>query len=132
VSGFVDTSALLAVLVANDMHHREAERIWRRELDEGRDLLTSNYILVETTAVLQHRVGMGAVRSFTQDVVPALRVEWVSPEDHRAAAAALLASGRRGVSLVDYCSFEVMRRLGLERAFAFDRHFADAGFQLAG
>jgi len=23
-----------------------------------------------------------------------------------------------------------MRRLGLERAFAFDRHFAEAGFQL--
>lgn len=127
---FVDTSALLAVLVANDLHHAEAERIWRRELHEAHDLFTSNYILVETTAVLHHRVGMAAVRSLVQDVVPALRVEWVSSEDHRAAAAALLAAGRRGISLVDCSSFEVMRRLGLERAFAFDRHFAEAGFQL--
>ena len=130
MSSFVDTSAFLAVLVANDVNHREAERIWRRELDEGRDLLTSNYVLVETTAVLQHRVGIGAVRSFVQDVIPALRVEWVSQEDHRAATAALLAAGRRGISFVDCSSFEVMRRLGLERAFAFDRHFAEAGFQL--
>jgi predicted nucleic acid-binding protein len=130
VRSFVDTSALLAVLVADDMHHAEAERIWRRELHEGHDLLTSNYILVETTAVLQHRVGMPAVRSLVQDVVPALRVEWVSSDDHRAAAAALLAAGRRAISLVDCSSFEVMRRLGLERAFAFNRHFAEAGFQL--
>jgi predicted nucleic acid-binding protein len=130
VSSFVDTSAFLAVLVANDVNHRDAERIWQRELGEGQDLLTSNYILVETTAVLQHRVGMGAVRSFVQDVIPALRVEWVSQEDHRAATAALLAAGRRNISFVDCSSFEVMRRLGLERAFAFDRHFADAGFKL--
>ena len=54
----------------------------------------------------------------------------MSSEDHRAAAAALLAAGRRGISLVDCSSFEVMRRLGLERAFAFGRHFAEAGFQL--
>ncbi len=44
--------------------------------------------------------------------------------------AALLAGVRRGVSLVDCCCFQVMRRLGPERAFAFDRHFANAGFQV--
>lgn len=127
---FVDTSALLAVLVANDLHHAEAVRVWQRELEEGSDLVTLNYVLVETTAVLQHRVGMAAVRTFVHDVVPALRVEWASPEDHEAAAGALLAGGRRGVSLVDCCCFQVMRRLGLERVFCFDRHFATAGFEV--
>ncbi len=127
---FVDTSALLAVLVANDLHHADAMRIWRRELEQGSDLVTSNYVLVETAAVLQHRVGMAAVRTFVHDVVPALRVEWVSGEDHEAAIGALLAGGRRGVSLVDCCCFQVMRRLGLETAFAFDRHFANAGFEV--
>jgi predicted nucleic acid-binding protein len=130
VRTFVDTSAFLAVLVANDTHHGEAETIWRRELEQGQELLTSNYVLVETTAILQRRVGMAAVRTLVQDVVPALTVEWVSAEDHRAATAALLAGGRRAVSLVDFSSFEVMQRLGLQRAFAFDRHFAEAGFEL--
>jgi predicted nucleic acid-binding protein len=35
---------------------------------------------------------------------------------------------RRRTSLVDWVSFEVMRRRGIETAFAFDRDFATAGF----
>jgi predicted nucleic acid-binding protein len=35
---------------------------------------------------------------------------------------------RRRVSLVDWVSFELMRRLRLEAAFAFDRNFAGQGF----
>jgi predicted nucleic acid-binding protein len=130
VSVFVGTLALLAVLVSNDLHHADAVRIWRRELEQGSDLVTSNYVVVETIAVLQHRVGVAAVRTFVRGVVPALSVAWVAPEDHEAATTALLANGRRGVSLVDRCCFQVMRRLGLERVFAFDRHFANAGFKV--
>ncbi|MCU0722568.1 MAG: VapC toxin family PIN domain ribonuclease, partial [Planctomycetes bacterium] len=56
-------------------------------------------------------------------------VEWVSPEDHAAAVSAWLAARRKDLSLVDCASFEVMRRLGLRRAFAFDRHFEQEGFE---
>jgi predicted nucleic acid-binding protein len=35
------------------------------------------------------------------------------------------------VSFVDWVSFEVMRRRGLRRAFAFDPDFRAAGFELA-
>ena len=35
-------------------------------------------------------------------------------------------------SLVDAVSFEVMRRNKVTHAFAFDRHFAIAGFELLG
>lgn len=45
------------------------------------------------------------------------------------AAAALVAAGRRSLSLVDCVSFEVMRRLAISTAFAFDRDFARVGFQ---
>ncbi len=34
------------------------------------------------------------------------------------------------VSFTDCVSFSLMRRHGLNRAFTFDRHFADAGFEL--
>ena len=47
---------------------------------------------------------------------------------HRAAVAAVLASARRNLSLVDCASFEVMRRRGLRTAFTLDRHFAEQGF----
>jgi predicted nucleic acid-binding protein len=40
----------------------------------------------------------------------------------------MLAAVRRDVSLVDWVSFEVMRRSGIGTAFAFDRDFRRHGF----
>lgn len=40
------------------------------------------------------------------------------------------AGQRRRVSLVDWVSVTVMRRLGMTEAFAFDDDFADHGFTL--
>ena len=34
------------------------------------------------------------------------------------------------ISFTDCVSFAMMRRLGIGAAFAFDRHFRDAGFQM--
>jgi predicted nucleic acid-binding protein len=48
---------------------------------------------------------------------------------HDRAIAALLTAGARDLSLVDCVSFEVMRLLGLDTAFAFDAHFAQQGFR---
>jgi predicted nucleic acid-binding protein len=38
-------------------------------------------------------------------------------------------SARRHLTLVDCASFESMRRLTVRRAFAFDRHFEEQGFE---
>ena len=60
--------------------------------------------------------------------VPALEIVWITESLYQRAMAALLAAAKRGVSLTDWTSFEVMRERGIERAFAFDRHFAEQGF----
>lgn len=92
--------------------------------------MTSSYVVVEATALVQRRLGVEATRDLLGAVVPALEVAWVTEELHLAGAAALLAAGRRDVSLVDHVSFELMRRRGIRSAIAVDRHFADAGFDL--
>ncbi len=69
------------------------------------------------------------VRALVDDLLPTIRVQWVDDELHNAATAALLAAGRRDVSLVDWTSFELMRRRGIGRAFSFDQHFVAHGFQ---
>ena len=127
---FVDTSALLSVLSSTDREHLKARDIWLRILSSDDELVTSNYVLVETTAILQNRLGLDAVRVFEQEVVPALRVEWIDKATHGTAVSAVLASGRRKLSLVDCTSFEILRRLGIEQVFAFDPHFAEQGFAL--
>lgn len=126
----VDTSALLAVLDRSDERHTAARRIWEGMLKGDDILISHNYILVETTAVLTRRIGMEAVRVFEQDVVPVLRIVWVSRDVHEAAVGAHLAAGRRALSLVDCASFEVMRRTGVRTAFAVDPHFAEFGYEV--
>ena len=127
---FVDTSALLAVLDADDAHHSRARRTWHA-LVTGEDLLlTTSYVLVETFALVQARLGVPAAQLLNDDVVPILRVTWVDEGLHRAAMTALLTARRRDFSLVDCVSFETMRRAGAARAFAFDRHFRQQGFDL--
>ena len=125
---FVDTSALFAVLDADDANHASAGRIWRNLLDEREEMVCSNYILIESFALFQRRLGLEAVRTFRSDVVGVLQVRWVDEALHAAGVAALLTAGRRQLSLVDCVSFELMRRLALTSAFAFDDDFADQGF----
>jgi predicted nucleic acid-binding protein len=132
MNAFVDTSAFLAVLNRSDERHATAKAIWEELLTAGQGFVCHNYILVETSAVLTRRIGLGAVRVFEQDVVPALRIVWVSREIHEAAVGAHLAAGRRALSLVDCASFEVMRRTGIRTAFAFDPHFAEFGYEIIG
>jgi len=126
---FVDTSALLAVLDAGDLKHPAAKAAWEELLGGEADMVTHNYILVGTSALVFRRLGLEALRVLETDIVPILRVVWVTPEVHEAAVGAHLLTARRALSLVDCVSFEVMRRAGLRSAFAFDPHFSEFGYE---
>jgi len=127
---FVDTSAFPAMLNRGDENHPKARPIWQALVEENAGLFCTSYVLLETMSPVQHRLGMEAVRVFSEDVVPLLTVEWISMEIHQARMAALLTAGRRNLSLTDCVSFEVMRRRGIRKVFAFDRHFPEQGFEL--
>ncbi len=126
---FVDTSALYALLSAHDAEHRAAAVEWAAIGERQDSLLTSNYALVETVALIGRRLGLQAVRDFQADFVPILHIAWVEQALHERAVAALLTAGTRDLSLVDCVSFEVMRERGIEAAFAFDAHFVQQGFR---
>jgi len=129
VTAFVDTSAVLAVLHAGDANHARAARGWRRLVEADERLVTTSDVLVETLAVLQHRFGLGAVGDFQDAVAPLLTTVWVDAELHAEGVAGLLTARRRGLSLVDCVSFACMRRQEIARAFHFDRHFTEPGFE---
>ena len=126
---FVDTSALYALLDLDDDNHAPARKTWTALLDSRAVLVTSNYVLVETCALVQHRLGMAAIRALQESIIPLLETEWVTKSQHDSALASLLAAGRKKLSLVDCVSFGAMRQAGIRKAFAFDGHFAEQGFE---
>lgn len=128
---FVDTSAVYALLDRDDDNHHRAAAAFDRLL-ENDDLVTHSYCVVESCALVQRRLGTDAVRALADDLLPAFSTHFVEPGLHAAALSALLAGGRRDVSLVDWTSFELMRRNGIETAFAFDDDFERHGFRTTG
>ena len=127
---FVDTSALLAVLIQTDQNHAKAATAWERGIEERLDFVTSNYVVVELLALVQRRLGLQTVRAVVQGMLPVLRVLWVDESLHELGLASVLASSRGHLSLVDGTSFAAMRQHGIDEAFAFDRHFSEQGFSL--
>ena len=126
----VDTSAFLAVLGKDDGNHARARTAWGDLLEQRTPLVTSSYVLAETLAILQHRMGLDAVRVFHNDIHPILTIEWVADGLHEKGIGGVLVARRRDLSLVDCVSFDVMRQRGIRKVFAFDAHFEEQGFDV--
>lgn len=129
----VDTSALYAVLDAASAVHREAATAWSK-LVAGAEAheyapRTHHGIVVETSALVQRRLGMAALRDLHDGLLGALEIDWVDESLHNSALTAMLAADRRGVSLVDWTSFELMRAGRIDHALAFDADFENQGFE---
>ena len=124
---FIDTSALLALLDPDDDSHRAAAETFSSLLPDG--LVTHNYVVVETAALVQSRLPRLQLRILFTGLLPLVEVEWIDTELHDAAVATLLSTTRRSISFVDWVSFELMRRHTIETAFALDRDFRTQGFQ---
>jgi predicted nucleic acid-binding protein len=129
VTVFVDTSALYALLNVADPNHVAASSAWDVLRKQRDTLVTSNYVLVETTALVQRRMGIQALRNVQTAFLPLLSVVWIDEALHARALSVLLALAMRELSLVDCTSFEVMRSTGTSTAFAFDAHFTRQGFR---
>lgn len=123
---FVDTSAVLALMVGTDRAHGEAVSAFGKLRDRKAELVTTSYVLVETYALIDRRLGRDAVISFRVSFTPLLRIIWVDAGLHDRGLDRL-TKGPSGLSLVDAVSFEAIREHKILEAFAFDRHFDQEG-----
>lgn len=72
---FVDTSAFFAILDEDDQNQARAQETWVRLLREGHVPLTTNYVLIETCALRQRRLGIPALNTFHETLFP--RSRWI-------------------------------------------------------
>lgn len=124
----MDTSALYALADRADPNHADARRRLSALLRSAEALLTHNYVLVESIALIQNRIGIEAALELAR-TADYFEVEWVDTKLHHQAIRALASSSKRRISLVDQVSFLVMRSRDVETAFAFDQDFVREGFR---
>jgi len=125
---FVDTSALLPLIDADDRDHEAVVAAIGQIAQRGDTLITSSYTLVEAGALVRRRLGVRPFRSLGEVASRAMDVIWVDEDVHQRAWAVASSGNRNGPSFVDQVAFVIMQDLGLDTALAIDRHFTRAGF----
>lgn len=127
---FVDTSGFYAELDGTDTRHAEAKAAFALALDHKAGLVTTNYIIHESWAVIQVRLGWDAVDAWLDRIVPKCEIVWITHDLHDLGAARCRQARQRHLSLSDCVAIEVMRRRRINLAIAFDEHFEREGFRL--
>jgi predicted nucleic acid-binding protein len=128
VTLFVDTSAFYALMDGDDPNHGSAWTFWSKAAGNAEPPVTHNYVVLETCALVQRRLGIPAFRDLVDLLLQPVSIVFIEEKLHHLAVSGVLNGRLRDVSLVDTVSFELMRRLGIREAFAFDAHFDRFGF----
>ncbi len=127
---FVDTGAWFAVQVSDDGHHKVARATLERLVGTGQALVTSNQVIGETYTLLRVSRGYPEARRFLDVLALSRTIErlFITEQTERQAYELLERFAEHPFSFVDATSFAVMRQQRIRHAFAFDAHFATAGF----
>jgi predicted nucleic acid-binding protein len=120
----------VALASPDDQHHAAASRRFGSLREDRRRLVTTNHVVGETYTTLRGRFGYAIAQQYLRQMRLSPSVQRVFvPEQWEDAAEALLARyEEQRFSYVDATSFITMEQLGLQDVFAYDQHFAIAGF----
>lgn len=127
---FLDTSAVYALADRADGNHERAKEILAGIVARGDSVVTHDYVLVESAALLQRRLGGSLAAEFLDNALRFFEIVWVDHTAFESALDHLRLNRRRRLSFVDRVSFAVMKDRKIETAFAFDDDFAKEGFKI--
>jgi uncharacterized protein len=116
-----DSSAILALLDADDADHKRAVEIAGQIASERRPCFITNYIEVEAHALLLRKLGRMLAREWL--LTGGLPVIRALPDAEDRAREIIARHSGKDWSLCDAISFALLDVRGVRRAFTFDRHF---------
>lgn len=131
---FVDTGAWIALALTRDPLHPRAVAAWEMLVSGGVKFYTSVPIVLETFTFLERNATRSVALAWKDslDAVPRLRVLPCTPKDLKDAWKYFERPDLHKLSAVDAVSFVLMTARRIRVAFAFDGHFAAAGFRIVG
>jgi predicted nucleic acid-binding protein len=126
-----DSSAILALLDADDADHGDAVSVADRIASERRPSFITNYIEAEAHALLLRKLG----RVIAREWLLAAGLPVLNALDREIAQAKTIVAMHtdKDWSLCDAISFAVLESRGARTAFTFDHHFRQYGrFEVLG
>lgn len=129
---FVDTAGWGHLFDSSQPYHSLAATIYRTARQEGRDIVTTNYIIVELTSLLTNplRIPRKTTVALIEGLKssPYIEVLHVDPKHDEKAWQFFKGHQDKEWSLVDCASFVIMKERGSFEALTTDHHFEQAGF----
>lgn len=131
---FVDTGAWIALALTRDPLHARARATWEQLLGAGVRFHTSVPVVLETFTFLDRSAARDVALAWKDslETVPHLKVLPVTGRDLEPAWRYFERRDLHKLSAVDAVSFVLMAQRRIRVAFAFDSHFATAGFRMVG
>jgi len=120
-----DSSAILALLDADDADHARAVAVARQLASERRPSFITNYIEADTHALLLRKLGRAIAREWL--LTGGLTVVPVLPAEELKGKEILARHTDKDWTLCDAISFAVIDARHVARAFTFDHHFRQYG-----
>ncbi len=129
---FIDSGAWIALALSRDPLHAEAKQQWDALQRAGAKLHTSVPVVIETFTFLDRNASRDVALAWKESMHTPRKVALLPCElaDLEASWAYFRRPDLHRLSAVDATSFALMKRAQIRLAFAFDRHFAVAGFRL--
>lgn len=129
---FVDTSAWLALNNKNDQYHDEAVSKITKVRQQKIQLVTSEYVFDESVTIIRYRISHRAAVAFGEALISSnvASIEDITDEERLKAWVLFKKYRDKDLSFTDCTSFALMVKLKLQKAFSFDNHFKQVGFEL--
>ncbi|MFV9691027.1 MAG: type II toxin-antitoxin system VapC family toxin [Desulfobacteria bacterium] len=128
---FLDTGYLIALEAADDQHHKVALAHWEDLSKTLPPLLTTSYVFDEVVTFFNSRNRHAKAVEIGKLLLesPSIKLIHIDQGLFRGAWRYFVQYTDKSYSLTDCASFLVMKRLRIQTALTFDKHFAQAGFK---
>lgn len=131
-AAFVDSGAWIALALSRDPLHTQAREQWDMLRGAAAKLHTSIPVVIETFTFLERNASKNVALAWKESIYEPGTVKILPCElrDLEQSWEYFRRADLHKLSAVDASSFVIMKRARIRLAFAFDHHFAVAGFRL--